>query len=328
MRMRSSRSTTVLLAGVLGAVCLASSAAAQYPSTGQPSAVGQNTAVGHNPLIAPTADAGQQLGAGQSQAPQRSPQFVAERSEPALKPPIVPTLGSQPGEHPLVPAVRWARSGLENIEKIQDYSATLCKRERIGNTVGDYEYMFVKVRHQPLSVYLYFLSPAAVKGQEVIYVKGQNDGKMWAHTVGIRDKLVGTVSLDPAGMIAMQGQRYPLTEIGILNLTKRLVDVAEQDMKYGECEVRFLPGAKINNRTCTCIEVVHPVPRRNFLFHLARVFVDDELNVPIRYEAYDWPAAAGESPQLLEEYTYLSLKINPGFTDADFDIKNPNYRFR
>jgi len=32
-------------------------------------------------------------------------------------------------------------------------------------------------------------------------------------------------------------------------------------------------------------------------------------------------------PGVLEEYTYLDVKINQGFTDADFDDKNPNYRF-
>ena len=31
-----------------------------------------------------------------------------------------------------MPALRWAYSGLGNIEKIQDYSATLAKRERMA----------------------------------------------------------------------------------------------------------------------------------------------------------------------------------------------------
>ena len=30
----------------------------------------------------------------------------------------------------------------------------------------------------------------------------------------------------------------------------------------------------------------------------------------------------------MEEYTYLNLKLNNGFTDADFDVKNPSYKFR
>jgi hypothetical protein len=111
-------------------------------------------------------------------------------------------------------------------------------------------------------------------------------------------------------------------------LTRRLVEVGEKDVKFGECDVKYYDGAKINNRVCTCIEVVHPVPRRNFLFHLARIFVDKDYNVPIRYESYDWPHEKGGAMELMEEYTYLNLKLNNGFTDADFDSRNPNYKFR
>jgi hypothetical protein len=266
----------------------------------------------------------------QAQSPDgRPPLRVAERSELAATPAAAPELRpGDPNEHPLMPALRWAREGIVNIEKLQDYSATVVKRERVANKVGDYQYMFVKVRHRPFSVYMYFLNPAALKGQEVVYVSGANEGKMWAHATGIRDTMFGTLSLKPDGVIAMQGQRYPLTELGILNLTRRLIDVAEQDIKYGECEVKFFKGAKIDKRVCTCIQVTHPVPRRNFLFNVARIFVDDELNVPIHYEAFDWPKEAGGQPELIEQYTYLNLKLNNGFTDADFDTHNPNYHFR
>ena len=258
---------------------------------------------------------------------------VAERADSLSQAPA-PQLGpAQANEHPLMPALRWAYEGIGNLEKITDYSATVVKRERIDGKLNDYDHMFVKIRHKPFSVYMYFLAPAKIKGQEVIYIERANDGLMFAHTVGIKDKMFGTVRIKPDGPVAMIGQRYPLTELGILNLTKRLVEVAQDDVKFGECEVQFFKGAKIKNgsnqyRVCTCIQVVHPVPRRNFRFHLARIFVDDELNIPIRYESYDWPKEPGGTPELLEEYTYLNLKLNNGFTDADFDIKNPNYHFR
>jgi hypothetical protein len=125
----------------------------------------------------------------------------------------------------------------------------------------------------------------------------------------------------------MAGQRYPITEIGFLNLTKRLIEVAEQDKQYGECEVKFYKGAKINGRSATCIQVEHPIPRKNFRFNKALVFVDDELNIPVRYEAYEWPTQQGGQPQLIEEYTYTDIKLNNGFTDADFSENNPNYNF-
>ncbi len=261
-------------------------------------------------------------------APARQPLRVAEQMYTATTSDPQQLQPAKSGEHPLMPALRWARGGLENIEKLQDYSATLVKRERIGDKIMDPEYMFIKIRHKPFSVYAYFLGPAKIKGQEVIYVDGQNDGKMLAHGVGFQQTMFGTLPLAPNGMIAMRGQRYPISEIGVLNLVRRLIQVAEADSKYGECEVKYYKGAKINNRVCTCIEVVHPVPRRNFLYHVARIFVDDELNIPIRFESHRWPRKPGGAPELLEEYTYLNLKLNNGFTDADFDIRNPNYRFR
>ena len=232
----------------------------------------------------------------------------------------------QPDEHPLMPALRWANSGQREMEQLSDYSATMVKRERINGKLGEHQFMFVKVRHNPFSVYMRFLAPKKLKGQEVIYVEGMNSGKMSAHGTGML-KVFGTQQLEPTSLIAMRGNRYPITELGVLNLVTRLVEIGERDTQYGECEVKFYPGAKIEDRVCTCIEVMHPVPRRNFLFHIARIYIDDELNIPIRYEAYDWPEKEGGEPVRTEEYTYLKLKLNNGFTDADFDVCNPNYQF-
>lgn len=232
------------------------------------------------------------------------------------------------GDHPLEPALELAARGLESIRaNIKDYSCTMVKRERIDGKLGEHQYMFSKVRQEPFSVYLYFLGPEDVKGQEVIYVDGKNENNMLAHAgSGVR-AMMGTVSLKPQSMLAMTGNRYPITEFGVENLARRLVEVAEHDKNFGECEVNFYPNAKVNGRICTCVQVVHPTPRRNFRFHLARVFIDDELTLPIRYEAYDWPHEAGGQPVLMEEYTYMNLKTNQGFTDADFDPTNPSYKF-
>ena len=234
---------------------------------------------------------------------------------------------AQGEEHPLMPAIRWAREMDAHIEKdIKDYSCTMIKRERIDGKVGEAEYISAKIRHKPFSVYMGFLKPESKKGQEAIYVEGANDGNLVAHGVGIK-KLIGTVRIKPTSAMAMMDNRYPITEAGFKNLTKRLIEVGENDSKFAECEVKFFKNAKINDRIATCIQVEHPVARQNFLFHMARIFIDDELNIPIRYEAYDWPAQKGGKPELLEEYTYLNLKLNVGLTDADFDPKNPNYQF-
>ena len=188
-----------------------------------------------------------------------------------------------------MPLLRWAQQGLPAIEKLQDYSAVLVRRERIRGKLSGYERVFVKIRHQPFSVYAYFQAPASVKGQEVIYVAGQNQGDLLAH----KARLPATVSLRPDGLIAMNGRHYPLTEIGLVNLVRRLVEVGHEDLAHDECEVKYFANAKVDERRCTAIEIVHPVRRDVFRFHLARVFVDDELMTPIRYESYDWPREDG-----------------------------------
>jgi hypothetical protein len=81
-------------------------------------------------------------------------------------------------------------------------------------------------------------------------------------------------------------------------------------------------------RVCTVLNVRHPQQREPYEFYLAQVFIDDELQVPIRYVAYSWPKNEGENTgPVLEEYTYLNLKLNVGLTEADFDSNNPNYNF-
>ena len=251
----------------------------------------------------------------QQQVPQVQPQ--TQQVQPDAK------------QHPLVPALEMAYKTKQNIEtNLKDYSAIVVKHERIDGVLGDEEKAFIKVREQPFSVYMGFISPDKVKGQECMYIDGANNNEMFAHAPPgtLRGKF-GTVQISPTSAIAMKDQRYPITELGVANLTKRLIEVGEHDKQYGECDVKFFQGAKVNGRECTVIQVTHPVPRRSFLFHMARIYVDDQLGIPIRYEAYDWPAQPGGPPVLLEEYTYMNLKINQGLTDADFDVHNPQYGF-
>ncbi len=229
------------------------------------------------------------------------------------------------GEHPLMPVLRMAREGLKQLESVKDYSANLVRRERVDGKLKDHDYQFVKYRHEPFSVYTYFQAPK--RGSEIIYVEGKNEGQLLAHETGAAAQLVGTVALDPEGPRARKESRRPITESGLMNLTKRVIDMCERDSQYGECEVKVFPDAKINGRSCLCVQVTHPTLRREFRFHIGRIYFDNELGFPTRYEAYTWPAKPGGEPPLQEEYTFLDLKFDNGFTDADFDTANPAYGF-
>ena len=161
-----------------------------------------------------------------------------------------------------------------------------------------------------------------------IFVKGQNDGNILGHATGMM-RVFGTVALAPDSMIAMQGQRHTIMELGILHLTKRLLAEAERQVEHTTCLIRRLPTAKINDCPCLCIEAAIPRPTAGHPHgvQMIRVFIDKQWNLPLRYEQYDWSGETADKPLLMEQYTYVDLKLNNGFTDADFDKRNPKYSF-
>jgi hypothetical protein len=229
-------------------------------------------------------------------------------------------------EHPLVPVIRWAETERPKIAKLNDYSAIVTKQECVGGVVQEAQVMEVKVRHKPFSVYIKFLYPKSMAGQEAIYVEGKHNNRVVGHGVGVQ-RAFGTLRLDPTGPIAMRGNKYPITEMGVLNLTDKLLEVGRKDAKFGECTVNYAENVQLDKRPCTMIQVTHPVPRNNFIFNVARIFVDNQLNMPIRYESYDWPKKEGVKGTLIEAYTYQQLKLNNNFSDLDFDPQNPAYNY-
>ncbi len=258
-------------------------------------------------------------------------------TEPVHRVASIVSTGNSLNQPPLDIALRIARDGLARCrQQVDDYTATLVKRERVDGVVGEHDFLFLKVRNrkvvdgvttQPLSVYLTYLRPAAVKGREVIFVEGQNDGNLIAHEGGFKGRFLPTVPLPPTGMMAMRGQRYPITEIGIENLIVKLIERGETARQHPDVTCSFRKNAKVKDRVCTMLEVNQPTRHPDLEFFQAQVFIDDEFNLPIRYIAYDWPRRKGDSPQVIEEYNYIDLKLNVGLTDSDFDPRNPQYAF-
>jgi outer membrane lipoprotein-sorting protein len=259
-----------------------------------------------------------------AQAPAAPAPASAQSSAKAICPPPG-DLNPKPGEHPLDPLIRWGKAGTAGLEKVEDYSCRLVKRERVDGRLNNHEWVTLKVRHQPFSVYAAFVNKQDRPWQEVVYMADRHAGKMFAHSDTHR--LMGTVSLFPDSQRAMREGRYPLTEVGVLNLIRRLVQRAENDVKYDDCEVKVYENAKIEDRLCHYIRVTHKEKRPEFSFNIVRIFIDNKLNVPVRYEAFTWPEEKDGTPVLQEEYTYLDFQFNRGFTDRDFDINNPEYFF-
>ncbi|MEZ6106939.1 MAG: DUF1571 domain-containing protein [Pirellulaceae bacterium] len=235
--------------------------------------------------------------------------------------------------HPLDPALAVAQAGLERLKPITGYRAVIVKRERIGSDVRGPETMEAKIRRHrdlagggvvPFAVYLKFIQPRGVAGREVIWEEGANSGNLVAHETGFANLVTLRLAHRPT---RHDGAAHPITEIGFDVLIQRMIEKGTRDRAVGPCRVEVDRWAVLNGRPCTSITIIHDDRHEAFEFHRATIVIDDELNLPVKYAAYDWPAEPNAEPQLLEEYTYLNIELDPELTAADFDPENEAYAY-
>ncbi|HEX5446720.1 MAG TPA: DUF1571 domain-containing protein [Pirellulales bacterium] len=222
-------------------------------------------------------------------------------------------------------ALDLARKSLGRLKTIRDYQCIFQRQERVGGKLQEETRMEMKVRQEPFSVYMRFIEPASSAGQEVIYVEGRNDGKLLAHATGLA-QAVGTWALDPNGMIAMRGCRYPITEAGMTKLVEKLLELGAKKHLFQDSQIE-IGSIEFADRPCTRVEIRNPAPVGDFRLAVARIVIDDQWNVPVHFEAFEWPVTPGAEPVLLENYSYLDVQFDVGLTDRDFDPNNPEYTF-
>jgi hypothetical protein len=243
----------------------------------------------------------------------------------------VSTTGGAPQEHPLAHPMRLLAARHAQIQReVQDYTCVLVKRERIGGVLQEQQQIFVKVRRgseakgalaRPFAVYLEFLRPERLRDRRVLFVEGRYNNRLLVRKGGARLSEVA-VRIDPNSDAARRESLNPITDLGFDRMAASLMRRLKQDAQAGptgaNTRVEYFNDAKLNKRPCLCIRVTHSNPQADLYFHVAHLFLDDEHQLPVRIDAYDWPQDADSDPPLVSEFTYTNLKLNVGLTDADF----------
>jgi hypothetical protein len=228
-------------------------------------------------------------------------------------------------EEPVARALRTIKNCLAQFETVTDYTCKFYKREQIHGRMTPLHVMEMKARTQPKSIYFKFEEP--YKGREAIYVEGRNAGKILAHDVGFTKFLAGTLEIEPTSARAMAENRHPITDAGIGALIQTVSQRWAAELSTEESILLFDENMTIGPRRCLMVESIHPHRHDHFLFYKVRLFIDSELNLPIRFEGYDWPKEKGAPAELLEEYSYIDLRLNVGLGELDFDTANRAYSF-
>jgi hypothetical protein len=205
-----------------------------------------------------------------------------------------------------------------HFKDVRDYECRLIKRECVNDALLPLSVMTMRVRNNPLSVYLRCESPNADKGLAVCYVEGRNQGMMRVHPAGMKG-ILGFWSIDPHDPRAFEKNRHCITEAGLGHLLESTASYWEMERRLNKTLVHFADD-ELGGRPCTRIETIHPDRNAgSFYGYRCVLWLDKATHFPIGAETYDWPRQGGpEGGDLLESYRYLDLRWNIGLSDDAF----------
>lgn len=248
---------------------------------------------------------------------------VARPAAPRLAPWPDSAISGRPAMTLLLDSLRDAKARLI---AARGYTAVLSKTERIDGKLGAEQVLEMKCRNEPFGVYFKFRTPEP--GKEVVYSAGHYDDCVIAHGTGFSRRLVPRLKVAPTSAIAMSGNRHPITEAGLLNLTNRLIGFREMDLSDPEAETTLDRVRDDSGREWLRSVHTHPHQKPERPFGVVEVLYDPETRIPVHIKNYDWltPGEAGP-PKLAETYRYDDLKLGAELSDADFDPANPAYGF-
>lgn len=222
-------------------------------------------------------------------------------------------------------------SGIRRMAAVPDYTAQMYKQERVAGVLSEGQQIELKVRHEPFSVYMKWLS--GDRGRQLIYVAGLNDGHLLVQPGGIKGRLTGVLALEPTGSMAMSESRHPVTKIGLLELAKTVAGYQRVDLeKQTGFRCQLLDGQEFEGRPCYLFACEYDSEKANADYRKSVMFIDKELSIPVCVKNYCWgrdvnPESIDEET-LVEFYAYSDIQLGRELTAGDFDQHNSDYKLR
>lgn len=245
--------------------------------------------------------------------------------------------------------------------KIESLELTLLIKERF-NTKFTIEKADIKLLYHPWKIYMKQEYPN--KGLEVLYIEGENNNKA---IVNPRVFPWKTLKLDPMGNLMYKGHHHSLFKSGMAFFIDVAEYLWTKYQKKIDEMTTYQGLVKYDNRLCYKIEFYNPdfgfteytvgenetietiVNNYRISSYLIEtnnthinkyetikpktvikvpsdyakrivIYIEKSLMLPAGLKAYD-------ETGLFEEYTYSNIRINPSFTQSDFDPQNPAYGF-
>ncbi len=194
-------------------------------------------------------------------------------------------------------------------KRVQDYSATLVKQERINNTLKPVETVDVIFKERPFSVLMNWKKNAG-KVNKLLYVEGQYDNKMVVHPTGLFS-ILKSARRSPQSKEARQSSLRTCDQFGFYRSMASLLEIYTLAQEQGDLRIGYLGKTLVDKRPCIAMERILPVKKEYPYARLVMEF-DVEYLVPTAVTSYDWQG------RLLGRYVYKNLRFNIGLTQDMF----------
>jgi hypothetical protein len=198
-------------------------------------------------------------------------------------------------------------------QKITGYTCILEKQERIGDRLEPREVIDAAFRAKPYSVFMHW-KQGARRAESALYVEGENDNKMLVHPTGIAGVLRKVVSRDPEGADARAGGRYTIEEFGMQKATERTLRDWKAAQKEGTLRVDYrgvYNVHEVGDRLCYVLRRTCAKPEADGVAKVT-IYIDQETWLQVG------TVLKKEDGQLLGEYLFHDIKLNPKFSADQF----------
>jgi hypothetical protein len=151
-----------------------------------------------------------------SAQPDRAPATSVSASKDPPPPAPPPSAPARPTDD-LANLRKLHKQATDACAAIDSYIVRLTRRETVNGKAKPEEVMLFKFRKEPFSVYFKWVGKEG-NGREVVYVKGQHDGKLYTKLAAGDSPLMAAgsrIALDPNSYLVRRASRHPISEAGI-----------------------------------------------------------------------------------------------------------------
>jgi hypothetical protein len=198
---------------------------------------------------------------------------------------------------------------------ITGYTLTMQKQEFIGGQLQKKEIVKAAFRDEPHSVTMEWLEGAR-KAERVLYVEGENEGKMLARPTPLLRKLAGDiVARDVDSADARASGRMTLNEFGLKKAMLRTLLSWQAAASNGTLHVEYLgeqTPKETGDRPCYVLRRTrYAHPEADGVTELT-IYVDKETLLQVG------SVATGEGGKIIGEYYFRDIVLNPEFPPTQF----------